>query len=139
MYLARKANMLLPAENSPEYWKVMQWLMWQMGGAGPMLGQAHHFLTFNPGKAPYAEERYGTEAMRLYGVLDGQLGKTEYVAGDYSIADIAIWPWIARFGWQGIVMDEFPNVLRWYRTIAERPAVQRGYEVPHRTSDIPMP
>lgn len=139
MYLAQKSGQLMPAYDSADYWQMMQWLMWQMGGAGPMLGQAHHFLTFNPGKAPYAEERYGGEAKRLYGVLDRQLAESGFLAGDYSIADIATWPWVARFGWQGIDMNEYPNVLRWYKQIAERPAVQRGYRVPHETSDIPMP
>ena len=113
--------------------------MWQMGGFGPMLGQAHHFLQFNRGKAPYAEERYAKEAARLYGVLDRQLAEQDFVAGEYSIADMAIWPWASRFEWQGIDMADFPNVRDWYRRVAERPAVQRGYDVPKKTGDIPMP
>lgn len=139
MYLARKSGQLLPPEGSSAYWQTIQWLMWQMGGAGPMLGQAHHFLTFNPGKAAYAETRYGDEAKRLYGVLDRHLATAEYMAGEYSIADIATWPWIARFQWQKIDMNAFPNVARWYKAIASRPAVMRGYDVPHHTKDIPMP
>jgi GST-like protein len=112
--------------------------MWQMGGLGPMLGQAHHFLHFNPGKAPYAEERYAKEAQRLYGVLDRRLDGRDFIVGDYSVADMAAWPWIARFEWQGIDLNQFPNVRRWYLAIAARPAVVRGYSVP-KPFDIPMP
>ncbi|HXK53822.1 MAG TPA: glutathione S-transferase N-terminal domain-containing protein [Hyphomicrobiales bacterium] len=137
-YLAKKTGKLLPVDEDG-YWQVMEWVMWQMGGFGPMLGQAHHFLKFNVGKAPYAEERYGAEARRLYGVLDKRLESRAFVAGDYSIADIAIWPWAARFEWQGIDLGDFPNVKRWYLEIAARPAVQRGYHVPKYTTDIPMP
>lgn len=138
IYLADKAGALLPASGEARY-RVLEWLMWQMGGVGPMLGQAHHFLRFNPGKAPYAEERYGKEALRLYGVLDRRLAERAFVAGEYSIADIAIWPWISRFEWQRVALADFPNVARWYRTIAERPAVQRGYHVPKAMGEIPMP
>jgi GST-like protein len=138
MYLAEKTGKLMPRETEERY-RVIEWLMWQMGGVGPMLGQAHHFLHFNKGKAPYAEERYGTESKRLYKVLNTQLEGREFVAGDYSIADISIWPWIARYEWQRIDMNEYPNVKRWYRVIAERPAVQKGYQVPKHTGPIPMP
>ena len=96
LYLADKTGMLWP-QDFPTKWRVVEWLMWQMGGPGPFLGQVHHFVKFNPGKSTYAEERYTKEARRLWGVLDRRLGETEYVAGDYSIADIAIWPWISRF------------------------------------------
>jgi len=113
--------------------------MWQMGGIGPFLGQVHHFVHFNPGKAPYAEERFGKEAKRLYGVLDRRLEGREFVAGEYSIADMAIWPWISRFEWQQIDLNEFPNARDWYVRIAERPAVQRGYQVPKFINDVPMP
>jgi GSH-dependent disulfide-bond oxidoreductase len=107
---------------------------------GPMLGQVHHFLRGNKGKAPYAEERYLKEAARLYGVLDRQLAKSEYIAGDYGIADMATWPWISRFEWQTMDLNQFPNVLRWYKAIAARPAVQKGYQVPVAQPDgIPMP
>lgn len=138
MYLAEKAGRLLPTDHHKRY-RVVEWLMWQMGGVGPMLGQVHHFVKYNKGKAPYAEERYLKEAHRLYGVLDRRLAGHEFVADDYSIADIAIWPWISRFEWQTIELDKYPNVKRWYVTIANRPAVQRGYKVPKDVGDIPMP
>lgn len=117
----------------------LEWLMLQMGGIGPMLGQAHHFLQFNPGKAPYAEERYAAEARRLYGVLNERLKGRDFLAGRYSIADIATWPWISRYAWQGIEWSEYPELKRWYLQIAERPAVQRGYDVPMRGETPPIP
>ena len=120
IYLADKTGKLLPKEGAARY-KVIEWLMWQMGGIGPMLGQVHHFLKYNKGKAPYAEERYFKEAHRLYGVLDKQLEGREFVADTYSIADISIWPWISRFEWQEIDMNKYPNVKRWYVAIANRP------------------
>ena len=138
LYLAEKAGQLMPRELEPRY-RVVEWLMWQMGGVGPMLGQVHHFVKYNKGVAPYAEERYLKEANRLYGVLDRRLAEREFVADAYSIADIAIWPWIARYDWQTIDLDRYPNVKRWYLTIAQRPAVQRGYHVPKKVQDIPMP
>ncbi len=138
LYLADKTGRLIPREGEPRY-RVIEWLMWQMGGVGPMLGQLHHFVRFNKGAAPYAEERFLTEARRLYGVLDHRLANREFVADTYSIADVAIWPWISRFEWQTIDLDEYPNVRRWYEVIAQRPAVQRGYHVPKSVGDIPMP
>jgi GST-like protein len=138
MYLAEKTGQLMPKDQSSRY-RVIEWLMWQMGGIGPMLGQAHHFLKYNAGKAPYAEERYGKEAKRLYKVLNTRLEGNEYMAGDYSIADIATWPWISRFEWQQINLDEYPNVKRWYLEIAKRPAVIKGYAVPKDMGPIPMP
>lgn len=138
IYLARKTGQLLPSEGEAK-WRVMEWLMWQMGGAGPMLGQAHHFVHFNPEKSEYARDRYANEAQRLYGVLDRQLAEHEFVAGDYSIADVAIWPWISRFEWQKVDMNAFENVKRWYVQVAERPAVQKGYNVPVSGLEIPMP
>src|SRR5215203_5255561 len=113
IYLADKAGRLLPREGEPRY-RVLEWLIWQMGGLGPMLGQAHHFLHFNKGAAPYAEERFAKEAQRLYGVLDRRLGERglgerEFVAGAYSIADIAIWPWVSRFAWQTVDLNQYPN------------------------------
>lgn len=138
MYLAKKSGQFWPSEGDA-HWRVVEWLMWQMGGPGPMLGQVHHFVKFNQGKAPYAEERYTKEGKRLYGVLDKQLGDVEYVAGEYSIADMAIWPWISRFEWQGIDLAAYPSVARWYTAIAARPAVQRGYNVPVAQPGIPMP
>jgi GSH-dependent disulfide-bond oxidoreductase len=138
IYLADKTGKLLPKDGEKRY-RVTEWLMWQMGGPGPMLGQVHHFVKYNKGKAPYAEERYLKEAHRLYGVLDRRLADREFVADEYSIADIAIWPWISRFEWQTIDMSQYANVKRWYLAIAKRPAVQRGYDVPKKVGDIPMP
>jgi GSH-dependent disulfide-bond oxidoreductase len=138
MYLAEKTGKLMPKDLEKRY-RVTEWLMWQMGGIGPMLGQVHHFVKYNKGKAPYAEERYLKEAHRLYGVLDRRLAGREYLADAYSIADIATWPWISRFEWQTIDLGQYANVKRWYLAIANRPAVQRGYDVPKKVSDIPMP
>jgi GST-like protein len=138
MYLAEKTGKLMPKDTASRY-RVIEWLMWQMGGIGPFLGQAHHFLKFNPGKAPYAEERYAKEAQRLYKVLNDRLEGRDFLAGDYSIADIATWPWIARFEWQRIDLNEYPNAKRWYLEIANRPAVQKGYAVPKDMGPIPMP
>jgi GST-like protein len=139
MYLAEKAGRLLPA-TSPGKWQVVQWLMMQMGSVGPMLGQVHHFHHFNSGKSEYAEQRYLTEGARIYRVLDRRLADAAYLAGDeYTIADVATWPWISRYEWHGIVWTDYPNLLRWYRNIAGRPAVQRGYAVPHATLPIPVP
>ncbi|HWV55533.1 glutathione S-transferase family protein [Pseudorhodoplanes sp.] len=138
IYLADKTGKLMPKDGEGRY-RVIEWLMWQMGGVGPMLGQVHHFVKYNKGKSTYAEERYSKEAQRLYGVLDRRLEGREFLAGDYSIADIATWPWISRFEWQEIDLAKFPNVKRWYTTIAQRPAVQRGYKVPKDVGEIPMP
>jgi GST-like protein len=138
IYLGDKTGKLLPKSGEARY-RVIEWLMWQMGGLGPMLGQTHHFVKYHPGKAPYAEERYLKEALRLYGVLDRRLKGREFVVDEYSIADIAIWPWVSRFQWQTVDLNQFPDVKRWYETIASRPAVQRGYQVPKHTGDIPMP
>ncbi len=130
LYLAGKTGRLLPADLRQRL-EVMQWLMFQMSGVGPMLGQAHHFLRFAPDIIPYAMDRYGKEAQRLYGVLEQRLSNREWLAGDdYSIADIATYPWIARHDWQGIDLARFPAVRSWYERIADRPAVQRGMEVP---------
>jgi len=138
LYLAEKSGKLMPA-GATARWRAIEWLMFQMGGFGPMLGQAHHFLHFNQGLSDYAEKRYAVEAQRLYDVLDTRLEDHEYLAGEYSIADIACWPWASRFEWQRIDMEDYPNVKRWYTTIAARPAVRRGYHVPNRQKEIPMP
>jgi GSH-dependent disulfide-bond oxidoreductase len=138
IYLGDKTGRLLPRDGEARY-RVIEWLMWQMGGIGPMIGQAHHFLRQNPGKAPYAEERYHKEALRLYGVLDRRLEGRNYIAGDYSIADIATWPWISRFEWHKVDLNQFPNVKRWYVSVAKRPAVQKGYQQPKDTGPVPMP
>jgi GST-like protein len=118
---------------------VLQWLMWQVAGFGPMLGQAHQFLKYNPGKAPFAEERYHNEAKRLYGVLDRRLAERQFVTAAYSIADMAIWPWASRYEWQQIDLADYPHVRRWYLEMLERPAVVRGYHLPQRVGDIPRP
>ena len=104
-----------------------------------MAGQTHHFLKFNPGVSEYAENRFSNETRRLYGVLDKELAKKPYIAGDYSIVDMACWPWISRFEWQQMDLNDFPSLKRWYIEVAERPAVQKGYHVPLFTTDIPMP
>ncbi len=135
-YLAEKHRRFLP-EGQAARAEVMQWLMWQMGGLGPMAGQAHHFLHFNPGKAGYAEERFAKEVQRLYGVLDKQLSERPFICGSYSIADMACWPWVSRYEWQQVDLANFPNVRRWYREIRERDAVQKGYHVPKAMGDIP--
>jgi GST-like protein len=128
-YLAEKTGKFLPLDPVGRY-TTMQWLMFQMGGVGPMLGQAHHFRIYAPEKIEYAVNRYSNEARRLYGVMDKQLGVTRFLAGnDYSIADIATFPWTRSWKNQGIELDEFPNVKRWFEEIAARPAVIRGVEV----------
>ena len=138
IYLADKTNKLMPQLSEARY-QVLQWLMMQMGSVGPMLGQTHHFVRFNKGKAPYAEERYAKENARIYGVLDRRLSSHEYLAGEYSIADIATWPWISRFEWQGMDFASYPNLKRWYVQIAKRPGTIRGYDVPATGASIPMP
>jgi GST-like protein len=138
LYLAEKTGRLLPQEREARF-RVTEWLMWQMGGVGPMFGQVHHFVKYNQGKAPYAEERFLKETHRLYGVLDRRLEGRDFVADAYSIADIAIWPWVSRFEWQTVDLKQYPNVARWYRAIADRPAVQKGYQVPKKVADIPVP
>jgi GSH-dependent disulfide-bond oxidoreductase len=138
LYLAEKTGKFWP-QDPDRHWQTVEWLMWQMGGIGPMIGQVHHFVRNNKGKSPYAEERYVKETHRLYGVLDKRLAEHEYVAGLYSIADMAIWPWISRFEWHTVDLNQYANVARWYKAIAARPAVARGYDVPVKQSGIPMP
>jgi len=138
MYLAEKSGKLINKSNTDEYYRTIEWLMWQMGGVGPMFGQVHHFVKYNKGKSEYAEERYSKEARRLYGVMDKRLNKNQYISGkEYSIADISIWPWTARFDWQEIDLNDFPNVARWYKEMIDRPAVQRGWLVPQNDQVIP--
>ena len=129
VYLAGKTGKFLPTSTKGKY-EALQWLMWQMGGVGPMFGQAHHFLRAAPEQVPYGIKRYTDEARRLYGVLDRRLAEAAYLAGEYSIADIATYPWIARHEWHKVDLAEFPNVKRWYDTIGRRPAVARGMAVP---------
>ena len=129
VYLASKMNRFLGKTDRDKF-TVLQWLMWQMGGLGPMLGQAHHFRIYAPEKVDYAIKRYTNEARRLYGVLDKQLAEHRYIAGDeYTIADIAAFPWTRSWKNQGIDWDDYPNAKRWHDEVAARPAVQRGVEV----------
>ena len=129
IYLAEKTGQFMPTEPRARL-LVLQWLMWQVGHWGPMLGQAHHFRRFAKEQIPYAIDRYTNETQRLYGVLDRHLAETPYMAGDYSITDMATFPWAARHEWQGIDLAAFPHVQRWYDAIAARSAVQRGMAVP---------
>jgi GSH-dependent disulfide-bond oxidoreductase len=129
IYLAEKTGKLLSRESRPRL-EALQWLMFQMGGVGPMFGQAHHFLRAAPEPIPYGIERYTKETRRLYGVLDRRLKEAPYLAGDYSIADIATFPWVARHDWHKVELGNFPSVARWYADIAARPAVARGMAVP---------
>lgn len=139
IYLAEKTGQFLPTDGARRV-AVFEWLMFQMGGFGPVLGQAHHFLKFNPGTSAYAEDRFAAEARRLYAVLDRQLAKDRYVAGpDLSIADFAIWPWASRFEWQQVDMKAYPHVTRWYEELAARPGVIAGYDVPSSGQKIPLP
>jgi len=129
LYLAGKTGRYLPQDTAGRY-RVLEWLMFQMGGVGPMLGQAHHFRIYAPQKIDYAVERYTNEARRLYGVMNRQLAKSKYIAGpDYTVADIAIFPWLRSWKNQGIEWDDFPHLKGWFDEISARPAVQRGVEV----------
>lgn len=130
MYLGEKYGRFFPQEMAARY-EVIQWLMWQMGGVGPNFGQAHHFRRAAKEKVPYAIKRFTDETRRLWGVLDRRLeGRAWVAAGEYTIADMAIFPWCARYEWQGVKLDEFPNAKRWFETIMARPAVQRGLALP---------
>jgi len=129
IYLAAKTGRFLPADLRGKY-RALEWLMFQMGSVGPMLGQAHHFRLYAPEKLPYAIDRYSNEAKRLYGVIDKRLGQSRYIAADeYTIADIAIFPWLRSWKNQGIELDDYPTLKAWFDGIAARPAVQRGVEV----------
>jgi len=129
VYLAGKTGTLLPLTERGKF-DALQWLMFQMGGVGPMFGQVHHFLRAAKEPVPYALNRYKTETRRLYGVLDRRLAGHEYLAGIYSIADIATYPWVARHEWHQVELADFPGVKRWYDAISARPAVERGMKVP---------
>ncbi len=129
LYLAGKTGKLIPEDVRGKY-EVLQWLMFQMGGVGPMLGQAHHFRIYAPEKIEYAVNRYSNEAKRLYGVIDKRLSESKYLGGaDYSIADIATWPWLRSWKNQGIELSDYPKLQRWFEAIEERPAVQRAVKV----------
>ena len=137
MYLAKKTGLFM-SQTDGQYWEEMQWLMFQMGHVGPMLGQTHHFVKFNPGKSPYAEKRYKSENTRLYKVLNKRLKEREFICEDYSIVDIATWPWISRYEFQQMDLNDYPSLKAWYIRIASRPAVQRGYAVP-LDQPVPLP
>ena len=137
LYLADKYKKFLPSDSINKF-KCVEWLNFQTGSQGPMLGQAHHFLKFNKGKSTYAEERYHKEAERLYKVMNNQLMKNKYLAGEeYTIADIAAWPWVARFEWHQIDLKKYEYVATWYTNISSREAVQKGYDVPAVGASIP--
>ena len=129
IYLAEKTGKFLPPDQKKRY-LVIEWLMLQMGSVGPMFGQLNHFKKFAPEKIEYAIARYEKETLRLYSVLDRQLKDNEYICGDYSIADIATYPWVAVYEFQGLTLDNHPNLKRWVETVQQRPAVQRGMKVP---------
>ena len=129
IYLAEKCGKLVPVSARGRY-EALQWLMFQMGGVGPIFGQTHHFLRAAREQVPYAIERYTRETRRLYGVLDRRLGEAPFLASEYSIADIATFPWVARHEWHKVDLAEFPNVKRWFDAIGARPAVARGMAVP---------
>ena len=132
IYLAEKSGQFLPAEN-PDRNRVMTWLFWQVSGLGPMAGQAHHFRAFALEDVPYGIERYTQECNRLYGVMERQLSDSPFLADEYSIADIACWPWVVPHERQGQNLDDFPNLKRWFEAIRERPGVQRGFALGHET------
>ncbi len=137
-YLAERSGKLLPADTRGKY-QVLQWVYWQVGGLGPMAGQAHHFLRYSPQKIEYAMHRFRTEVTRLYTVMDKQLAKGAYLAGAYSIADIAAWPWVVRHDWQGQDLNDYPNVKRWFEAVGARPAVQRGADVGKDLANFSQP
>ena len=139
LYLAEKHGKFLNTKDRDAYWRTMEWLMWQMGGFGPILGQVNHFTKYNPGKSDYAQERYETEARRLYRVLNERLEGRDFIVDDYSIADMACWPWAARHNWQEIDLNDYPNVRRWYMTMLDRQAVQRAWNIPENDQPLPIP
>ena len=136
LYLAKKYNKFL---NEKDYWNVVQWLFFQMAYVGPMLGQAHQYLFYHKGKSKFAEEKSKGYTNNVYEILNTQLSKYNYLCNEYSIADIAVWPWIARFKRHQINLKKYPNVLRWYLNIAKRPAVIKGYNIIGDFDEIPVP
>ncbi len=136
LYLAKKYNKFLNEEN---YWEIIQWVFFQMAYVGPMLGQAHQYLFYNPGKSRFAEEKTKGYTKHIYDILDKRLSEKEYFSSEYSIADIAIWPWTARFERHQVDLNNYPNVLRWYLQISKRPAVIKGYNAVGNYFEIPKP
>lgn len=139
LYLAKQAGSFVPKENDSEYWLMMHWLMWQASGIGPMLGQSHHFLHYNPGKSDYAAARFKAETRRLYAVLDTYLNGREYMLSEMSILEFAIWPWVSRFDYHKIDLNDFPNVMAWYLKFVHRPSFVKGCAVPDDLGKIPLP
>ena len=137
VYLAEKYGKFLPTGQAGRA-RVMEWLMWQMSGFGPTLGQAHHFLHFNSGQSEYAEIRFSNETKRLYSILNNRLNGRDYICDDYTIADISCWPWVSRYEWQRIDLANYPNVQTWYKRLLNRSAVQKGYHVPRNMGEIPQ-
>ncbi len=139
MYLGKKSGKLFPNDDA-NYWDTMQWLMFQKASVGPMFGQVHTFLKYGEGKNVEATERYLNECKRLYGVMDRHLADKDYfVAGELTIVDVAIFPWVGRHDWQTVDLNEFPNVKKWYVNLANRPAFQAGWKVPENDQPLPMP
>ena len=136
LYLAQKYNKFL---NKDKYWEIIQWVFFQMAYVGPMLGQAHQYLFYHPGKSKFAEEKTKGYAKHIYSILDKRLSKQEYFSDTYSIADISIWPWTARYERHQINLHDYPNVLRWYEQISKRPAVVKGYNSVGEFYEIPKP
>ena len=136
LYLAKKYNKFL---NEKDYWNVIQWLFFQMAYVGPMLGQAHQYLFYHKGKSKFAEEKSRGYTNNVYEILNAQLSKYNYLCNEYSIADIAVWPWIARFKRHQINLKKYPNILRWYLNISKRPAVIKGYNIIGDFDEIPVP
>ncbi len=136
LYLAQKYNKFINEEN---YWEIIQWVFFQMAYVGPMLGQAHQYLFYNSGKSKFAEEKSKGYTKHIYDILDKRLSKQDYFSNEYSIADIAIWPWTARFERHQVDLNNYPNVLRWYLQVSKRPAVIKGYNVVGNFFEIPKP
>ena len=136
LYLAKKYNKFL---NEKDYWNVVQWLFFQMAYVGPMLGQAHQYLFYHKGKSKFAEKKSRGYTNNVYEILNTQLSKYNYLCNEYSIADIAVWPWIARFKRHQINLKKYPNILRWYLNISKRPAVIKGYNIIGDFDEIPVP
>ena len=136
LYLAKKYNKFL---NEKDYWNVVQWLFFQMAYVGPMLGQAHQYLFYHKGKSKFSEEKSRGYTNNVYEILNTQLSKQNYLSNEYSIADIAVWPWIARFKRHQINLKKYPNILRWYLNISKRPAVIKGYNIIGDFDEIPVP
>ncbi len=134
-YLAKKYKKFI---NKKKEWETHSWLMYQMSEIGPMLGQAHHFLYYNPGKSDYADDRFKKRANNIYSIIEKKLENNEYLLEEYSIVDISIWPWIARYERQKIEIYKFPNIIQWFKRIAERPAVLKGYNVVGQKESIPL-